>query len=84
MTLLFARSFLVFFKTLLNLGDGLAELGEIREFALLVGIFGWLLVLRVLEGSILVVPATLRGVVGDVITPKLSVLAELTEFFLLL
>lgn len=84
MTLLFARSFLVFFKTLLNLGDGLAELSEIREFALLVGIFGWLLVLRVLEGSILVVPATLRGVVGDVITPKLSVLAELTEFFLLL
>jgi hypothetical protein len=80
--LLFARSFLVLFKTLLNLGDGLAELGKVREFALLVGILGWLLVLRVLEGSILVVPATLGGVVGDVVTPKLSVLAELTDFFL--
>jgi hypothetical protein len=76
--LLLARSLLVFFRSLLNLGDGLAELGKIREFALLFGIFGWLLVLRVLEGSVLVVPATLRGGVGDVITPKLSILAELT------
>ncbi len=59
MTLLFERSFLVLFKTLLNLGNGLAELGKVREFSLLIGIFGWLLVLWVLEGSILVVPATL-------------------------
>ena len=79
--LLLARILLVFFKTLLNLGDELTELGEVTKFALFVDIFGWPLVLRVLEDSILVVPVTLQGVVGVVITPKLSILAELTVFF---
>lgn len=40
LTFFLLRRFLVFSRILLNHGDGLVELGEIREFTFLVGPFG--------------------------------------------